>query len=97
MLEGDFFEQAVSCGMRFDFVSLSDVPSYFAGEREVNYLQALRPCLLPGATIVSRCYLRIPENTDFTGFTDVSEQYRDVIAAEKMQVYKIFIYRFEGS
>jgi S-adenosylmethionine-diacylglycerol 3-amino-3-carboxypropyl transferase len=96
MLEGDFFEQAVSCGVRFDFVSLSDVPSYFAGEREVNYLQTLRPCLLPGAIIVSRCYLRIPENTDMTGFTDVSDQYRDLIDGEKMQVYKIFIYRFEG-
>lgn len=96
MLEGDFFEKAVSCGSRFDFVSLSDVPSYFSGAREINYLQALKSCLVPGATVVSRCYLRIPEQTDLTGFTDISHEYADLIAAEKVQVYKIFIYRFDG-
>jgi S-adenosylmethionine-diacylglycerol 3-amino-3-carboxypropyl transferase len=96
MLEGDFFEKAVSCGSRFDFVSLSDVSSYFSGAREVNFLQVLKPCLVPGAIVVSRCYLRVPENTDVTGFTDISHEHEDLIASEKIQMYKIFIYRYEG-
>lgn len=81
---------------RYDFVSLSDAPSYFTGEAERNYLQALSRCLNRGARVVVRHYLHIPEQTDTTGYNDVSEEYRDLAAQEKMQVYKIFVYEYIG-
>lgn len=80
----------------FDFVSLSDVPSYFQGELEVQYLQKLRRGLNKGALVVVRFYLRTPENTDFSGFEEVTEEYRDLIDAEKTQMYSIHVYRHLG-
>jgi S-adenosylmethionine-diacylglycerol 3-amino-3-carboxypropyl transferase len=79
---------------KFDFVSLSDVPSYLTGEDEKNYLQTIKRCLLPGAIVVVRCYLRIPEQTDLSGYQDISLEHKDLIASEKVQMYSIFIYRY---
>lgn len=81
---------------KFDFVSLSDVPSYFSGDDERNYMKNLKQNLNPGAIVVVRCYLRIPEGTILDGYEDVSEKHRDAIAAEKLQMYHTFIYRYKG-
>ncbi|MBC7532331.1 MAG: DUF3419 family protein [Oligoflexus sp.] len=81
---------------KFDFVSLSDVPSYFVGEDERNYMQGLKRNLNPGAVVIVRCYLRIPEGTILTGYEDVTETYRKEIDAEKVQMYNTFVYRFKG-
>ena len=95
-VQSDLLAYAASTTERFDFVSLSDVPSYFAGDVERTYLQQLKVCLNPGALCVVRCYLRIPEGTDLTGFRDVTADYAALIAAEKTQVYRIFIYQYLG-
>jgi S-adenosylmethionine-diacylglycerol 3-amino-3-carboxypropyl transferase len=92
----DFIAYTRTCQEKFDFVSLSDVPSYFAGSAERNYLQELSRCLNPGAIVVVRCYLRIPENCDTNGYEDVSSHYDTLIMSEKMQVYRIYIYRYKG-
>jgi S-adenosylmethionine-diacylglycerol 3-amino-3-carboxypropyl transferase len=81
---------------KFDFVSLSDVPSYFRGATEREYMQALKKCLNPGAVVVTRCYLRIPEGTDLAGYKDITERYQTGIEKEKVQMYKIFCYEFIG-
>lgn len=82
-------------GRKYDFVSFSDVPSYFQGEMEGNFLQEIRAGLNPGAWIVIRFYLRIPPvNTQ--GFIDVGQEFKELIENELVQVYKIKVYRFKG-
>ncbi len=78
----------------FDFVSLSDVPSYFKGATERDYMQSLKKCLNPGALVVTRCYLRVPEGTNLEGYTDVTSEYLDLIEKEKTQMYRVFCYKF---
>ncbi|NRA45581.1 MAG: hypothetical protein HRU09_11555 [Oligoflexales bacterium] len=92
----DLIRCALDDSEGFDFVSFSDVPSYFSGSEEQNYLQRLKKGLKFGAHVVIRCYLRIPEGTDLTGYEDVTHQYQDLIDAEQTQVYRIFVYRYKG-
>ena len=80
---------------KFDFVSLSNVASYLAGDLEHQYLQMLKPSLNPGAIVVVRCYLRIPEHVVLNGFTDITARYSKNLHDELMQVYHIFIYRYD--
>ena len=79
----------------YDFVSLSDVPSYFSGRLETSYLQDLKTVLAPGAIVVVRCYLRIPEMTVTEEFEDISAEWAEQIALEKTQMYKIFVYQYK--
>lgn len=72
----------------FDFVSLSDVPSYFSGPLEKDFLQILKPKLQDDAVVVLRYYLREAE-TDYSGFVDISPQFSDLIARERVQMYRI--------
>jgi S-adenosylmethionine-diacylglycerol 3-amino-3-carboxypropyl transferase len=81
---------------KFDFVSLSDVPSYFSAHQDNVYLQRLAKGLNPGALVVVRCYLRVPENTDLTGYADVTNDYDHLIKEEKTQIYRTFIYEYKG-
>jgi S-adenosylmethionine-diacylglycerol 3-amino-3-carboxypropyl transferase len=81
---------------KYDFVSLSDVPSYFSEHLDRVYLQKLSKGLAPGALVVVRCYLRVPENTDLTGFADVTNEFHKEIAEEKTQMYRTFIYEYKG-
>lgn len=78
-----------------DFISLSDVPSYFAGDLERDYLQQLRPCLKKGAVLVLRSYLRVPES-NLEGFVDVTPKYSAVIAKEKVQMYIVQVFEYVG-
>jgi len=95
-IQNDVLNFAQETSERYDFVSLSNVPSYFSGPPEQNYLQVLAKCLNPNALVVVRCYLRIPENTDTQGYEDLSAQYQELAAKEKMQVYRIIVYKFKG-
>lgn len=81
---------------KFDFVSLSDVPSYFAGEAERDYLQGLKRNLNPGAIVVMRAYLRIPEGTILEGYEDITTKHEKAVGAEKVGMYNTFIFRFKG-
>ena len=71
-----------------DFFSFSDVPSYFTGETEKNFLQEVRPCLSEGGVVVLRYYLRICE-ADEQGYEDVTDSYKELIRKEKVQMYKV--------
>ena len=78
---------------KYDFVSLSDIPSYFTAEQGKDFLQIIRSSLAPGAIVVVRYYLRVCWPNE-QGFEDVSEQFRQLIERECVQMYKIKVYRF---
>lgn len=96
LMERDVLGFAARTTEKYDFVSLSNVPSYFSGAPESNYLQSLARCLNRGAIVVVRCYLRIPQGTDTSGYVVVSHDYRELAALEKMQMYRIIVYRYVG-
>ncbi len=76
-----------------DFLSFSDVPSYFEGETEKNYLQMVRPKISIGGVVLIRNYLRLPENPDLTGYEDISSEVEPEFHDEKVQMYMIRAYR----
>ncbi|MBP7845565.1 MAG: DUF3419 family protein [Proteobacteria bacterium] len=76
-----------------DFVSLSDVPSYFEGEIEAEYMNRIAKALKAGALVVLRSYLRIPANTNLMYFDECTHEFSEEIAQEKTQMYKIQIFR----
>ncbi|WP_127716189.1 DUF3419 family protein [Halobacteriovorax sp. HLS] len=78
-----------------DYISLSDVPSYFSGDLEKNYLQELKPCLKKGAILVLRSYLRVPES-NLDGFVDVTPKYSEILAKEKVQMYIVQVFEYLG-
>jgi S-adenosylmethionine-diacylglycerol 3-amino-3-carboxypropyl transferase len=86
----DYLEQLPAKSI--DFVSLSDVPSYFSGELEANYLTRIAPALREKALVVLRSYLRVPEGTSLAGYREVTDDYANEIAGEKTQMYKVQIF-----
>ena len=76
-----------------DFLSFSDVPSYFEGETEKNYLQMVRPKISVGGVVLVRNYLRLPENPDLTGYEDISDEVAGDFLDEKVQMYMVRAYR----
>jgi len=73
----------------YDLISLSDVPSYLSGGIEREYVQVMKNHLNPGGVIVNRFYLRTTENTDESGFQNVSHEHRDLIGQELVQMYQV--------
>lgn len=82
-------------GENFDFISLSDVPSYFSGELEKNFLQNLRPTLKNGAIVVIRYYLRIAAVNE-EGYEDLTSQFQTLIDRETVQMYRLKILKYRG-
>lgn len=80
---------------KFDFVSYSDVPSYFEGESEREFLQWARPSLNCGCVVVLRHYLRVPERMNLAGFQDITTEWTAQISIEKTQMYKIQVLRYD--
>ena len=76
----------------YDFLSISDVPSYFSGSLERTFLQDLSPALAKDSVVVIRYYLKVLD-PDTKGFEDVTNQYKDLIKKEKVQMYRIKVYK----
>ncbi|MFA6238462.1 MAG: DUF3419 family protein [Bacteriovorax sp.] len=89
----DLIKHLSSGTKRYDFLSLSDVPSYFRGDLEVDFMQKIRPSLIPGAIVVNRYYLR-KAHCNLAAFTDITKRHRDLIDAEKVQMYDICVYQY---
>ena len=83
----DIFELVKNIN-NIDFFSFSDVPSYFRGDVEKNFLQSIKPCLSPDGIVVLRYYLRISE-VDETGYQDITKDFSDQIRKEKVGMYRI--------
>lgn len=94
--QGNVLELTRNSETPVDFLSLSDVPSYFSGETEKEYLQQIIPGLAPKALVVIRHYLRITEGTHHAHFKDLTEQFRQQIDAEKVGVYLPEIVQYEA-
>ena len=90
---GDICKQAQKVQEPIDFFSFSDVPSYFCKDQEKTFLQQISPSLAPGALVIVRNYLHVPEGTDTAGYENVTDFYHNAIDLEKMQVYLIDVYR----
>ncbi|MCB9091844.1 MAG: DUF3419 family protein [Halobacteriovoraceae bacterium] len=84
-------------GAKIDFFSFSNVPSYFEGQIEQNFMQMIYPHLSTNAHVVIRNYLRIPEGTDWRGYEDVTSEYIDLTSMDKVGVYQIKVYKKIGS
>ncbi len=90
-VKNDLLTAAKEYQEELEFVSLSDVPSYFSGEIEQGFAQMLLPSLRKGAVVVLRSYLRVPE-TDWSGYAEVTTRYSSLISKEKVQMYRIQIF-----
>ncbi|MBT4793095.1 MAG: DUF3419 family protein [Halobacteriovoraceae bacterium] len=91
-VQKDLVKGILDSDVNYDFASLSNVPSYFSGEMERDFLQLILPRLNSGAVVVYRSYLRVPE-VNMDGFDDISDQYHDLTSAEKVQMFKISVLR----
>jgi S-adenosylmethionine-diacylglycerol 3-amino-3-carboxypropyl transferase len=91
----DFVTCLAKGDKQYDFLSLSDVPSYFKGDLERDFLQRIRPALSLEAIVVVRYYLR-KSACDLTGFVDISESFRKLFDQEKVQMYDIHVYQYKG-
>lgn len=89
----DFVSYLSKGEKKFDFLSLSDVPSYFKGDLERDFMQKIKPALNNKAVIVIRYYLRV-SFVDLSGFLDVTEEYKELIESEKVQMYDIKVYQY---
>lgn len=82
-------------GKEFDFIGLSDVPSYFKGDLERDFLQRIKASVAIGGHICLRNYLRIP-NSEKKGFVDVTHLCKDLFPLEKVGVYRFQILQRES-
>jgi S-adenosylmethionine-diacylglycerol 3-amino-3-carboxypropyl transferase len=72
-----------------EFVSFSNVASYFKPPVEQEFLQKIAPGLVPGARVVLRHYLHRPEGLGRGGFQDITPDFRGPIERERMQMYEV--------
>ncbi|MFT6633351.1 MAG: S-adenosylmethionine-diacylglycerol 3-amino-3-carboxypropyl transferase [Bacteriovoracaceae bacterium] len=77
---------------KYDFISISDVPSYFDYELGNKYLEIVKPNLKMGGVIVVRYYLKTHQPIE-TGYRDVTNEYQGLIDDEGVQMYQIKIYK----
>lgn len=80
-----------------DFVSFSNVASYFTGNREKEFLSEIRDSINPGGIVVMRHYLHHPSGLDRTGFEDRTENFQELISKEKVQMYDVEILERSGA
>lgn len=90
---GDVIKEAGRATSPIDFLSLSDTPSYFNPPLEQEFLQIVKNNMSPRGVVVNRYYLRIPENLNTDGYKNVTDNFKKIIAEEKIQVYSFGIYQ----
>lgn len=90
-IHGNIIEEVIKSREPIDFVSFSDVPSYFSGDTEKTFLKEIHKNLSPDCLLVIRNYLHIPEGAETKGYNDVTNHYKSLIEREKIQMYVISI------
>ena len=90
---GDVIQNIAALKVKANFVSLSDVASYFTPPQEQMFMNAMLPGLAPNAKVVSRSYLRMPEKVDLGGYDEISRHYQDEINKEAVQMYLLQVFR----
>ena len=76
-----------------DFVSLSDVPSYFDEATARDFLTRMTTGLSADAVVVARYYLRVINGMNQGGFKKVNADFERWIEEEKTQMYHIDIFK----
>jgi S-adenosylmethionine-diacylglycerol 3-amino-3-carboxypropyl transferase len=94
-LHRDIFDAACKDDPPFDFVSLSDVPSFLPDVAAGAFLQRLKRQLSPNALVVSRGHLRVIKPAD-DGFENVSSSYASLFAEETTQLWTIQVHRLRS-
>jgi S-adenosylmethionine-diacylglycerol 3-amino-3-carboxypropyl transferase len=87
-VEGDLVN-GIEQARGVDFVSFSNVASYFKPPVEQEFLRRIGKGLLPGARVVLRHYLHRPEGLVRDGFRDITTEFHGPIGRERMQMYEI--------
>ncbi len=88
---GNVLDVSSSLAAPVDFLSFSDVPSYFAGEQERSFLQRLKPSLGDKAILAIRYFFHLPEKLDSSGFENVTAAHRERIEKDKTPFYRVEI------
>jgi S-adenosylmethionine-diacylglycerol 3-amino-3-carboxypropyl transferase len=90
-VKSDVFDFIRDSTHTFDFVALSNVPSYLSGYRSEGYLQEMKHSLNIGARVVSRTFLNNAA-PDLDGFSNDTASARAIIEKERTQIYSIALY-----
>ena len=85
--QGSIFERVEDT--QYDLISLSDVPSYLSGSLEQNYIQILAKNVALSGIVVNRFYLRSSENTNLSGFQEITNDHKLIIEEELVQMYDV--------
>lgn len=91
--EGDLFSNIEEIKTPIDFVSFSDILSYFPKDLEDIYLQKIKKKLNPNALTVHRYYFHINMNLDTTGYQKITSANPKLINKENTQIYIIDLYK----
>ena len=91
-LEKNIIEYLSSVEKRYNFISLSDVPSYFDEALGKDFVQQISPSMVSGAVIVIRYYLNI-KSPNIAGFEDITYEFQNEIENEQVQMYQVQILR----
>ncbi len=91
-LQNDLVQYLASGSKQYDFLSLSDVPSYFDDKLGHEFLQKIKPSVALGGVVVVRYYLR-EYYPDCSGYKDISSDFQEFIDNESVQMYSIKIYQ----
>ncbi len=89
-VQGDLVE-GLERSRGVDFVSFSNVASYFKPPVEQSFLERIGKGLSPGARVVLRHYLHRPEGLVRRGYRDITTDFRESIDKERMQMYEVEI------
>jgi len=91
-VHGDIVDEIANRREGYNFVSLSDVPSFLPTASEALYLRDLRPGLGAGAVVVTRGNLRVikPETL---GYEDISGSLSGLCSREKTQLWHVNAYK----
>lgn len=89
----DVIKEAKRSSKTIDFLSLSDVPSYLHPPQEQEFLQEIKNNISMKGIIVNRYYLRIPAGLKTYGYQEITDNYKEAISKEKIQMYSFGIYK----
>lgn len=74
-----------------DFVSYSDVPSFFSDDKASTFLQEIKNNIASNCIIISKGFLRI-SSPNFSNYTITTDDYNPIIETDKTQLWKYQIY-----
>jgi S-adenosylmethionine-diacylglycerol 3-amino-3-carboxypropyl transferase len=88
---GDVLDTVRSSRTGVEFLSLSDVPSFFDDARAGTFLDELRDHLTDGGRVAFRGHLRMAKPSA-RGYRDCTEQFLDVVHTESTQLWQVRLF-----